>query len=601
MFIQTVRLIISATIFVLHDFHRCCLAAMRIATISLVLLVSGQYAVAQDANSAANKAFGDAIALHSEMSGLTGEAAKNRAQEIVRMLDLIAVAYPESIAGKRILDGGQLGPIDLAALRVLSGDQVDEALASATDLAVEGSSHDEAGLNAGNKPAQDEVTPPLEWYQTIVRDGELSREFVHGAFPVLGPRTYAGQDIIASCGSEVGSATQGEVVRIVKAGDAEFDRAGNAVLVRTDARVYGYFKLEKTPDIALGPIEKGALLGKAGRLDHGECGVHLEVRKFEVNAMQPPVFHPLWDKLHAVGDWSADVAFTHGWSDPVELIAAQHRIAQLLDGQVVRKPVAQVRGAALFAGTPMNRLYEGRNFERGFKFKNGFYGKIFGSFRATPDGVELRIKRASANNFNLLNYGIKAENGYERPLVLRLAAKLNCAECDPHFEAKRHIVVREESVQHKQVTFLIPLAEAQLAETLVFEIFDGEDSAMVTPQIFLGKLRSPSGEAAEVEVGEVFLRRFNQCVAWQVNAGQILTLSGHFTLDGRFDKLHLVQSVGFEESSGLEALLWIKNRMKTCGGKLIDIENRGGLFKAGSWVEITLFEPVSARTERGNE
>jgi murein DD-endopeptidase MepM/ murein hydrolase activator NlpD len=277
-------------------------------------LVWGAEAQEQGGESTANAVFSDAVSVFVESRNKDEPARKEAAIEVLRLFDLIVTAYPDSIPGQRILAGGQIGPIDLDALRELAGvetGETAEAVANTTEV---------AGSNKTVVPELPPEKPPLQWHQRVLPTEMFQRGYEHGQFPSVGQRTHPGIDIISACDQDVTAPWDGKVELVVKAGHVDFPKTGNAIVLRHDKpwapAVYSaYFFLGAAPVIDGFEVKKGQIIGKTGRL-HGteECGVHFEVRNSD--ASRGPIY-PLWHDVLGIGDWGEDPDFLKSWREPV--------------------------------------------------------------------------------------------------------------------------------------------------------------------------------------------------------------------------------------------------------------------------------------------
>lgn len=273
------------------------------------------------ASSAANIAFARAIQLYEDSQKQDAAHQKAAAIEVLRIFNLIATAYPDSVPGKRILAGGQIGPIDLAKLRVLAG----EKPAGAAPTGKPASASTAPKTTVSTPAPMPKKKQPLKWYQLVVPAGTDQGGYAFGQYPSLGQRTHPGVDLISACGDNVTAPQDGTVVRVIKPGDEAFPQTGNGLVIDENSLgkdVYtAFFFLGAAPKIDGGRVHRGQVIGVTGRLpDRESCGVHFEVRN---QGITDGLFMPYWHGVLGVGDWRKDPAFLKYWSDPVAWLKAQ--------------------------------------------------------------------------------------------------------------------------------------------------------------------------------------------------------------------------------------------------------------------------------------
>lgn len=294
----------------------------------LLVLLTTAAANGQDSTSTANAVFANAIRIYTESLNKGEVAQKEAAVEILRLFDLIVTAYPDSIPGQRIKANDQVGPIDMRALRTMSGvtaidKQEAEASASPIDPVLDPGTAEDKLTSMEEEP----VIP--EWYQRVLKDGTPDGGYGHGQFPSIGQRTHPGIDLISACGLDVVAPWDGIVEHVVKAGDPSFPITGNAIILRHSLRgapvvFSAYFNLGTTPAVVEGEVAMGEVIGTTGSLhDLESCGVHVEIRSFPA---QERMTFPLWNSLFGVGNWSADEDFVASWSDPEAWLERLNRI-----------------------------------------------------------------------------------------------------------------------------------------------------------------------------------------------------------------------------------------------------------------------------------
>lgn len=287
---------------------------MRLIIVIFLGLALARGAEAQEGESTANAVFSNAVSIYVENSNKDEPARKEAAVEVLRLFDLIVSAYPDSIPGQRIMAGGQIGPIDLDALRELAGVDTGKTVETTKDSTAVADNDETV------EPELQPEKPPLKWHQRVLPTEIFQRGHEHGQFPSIGQRTHPGIDIISACNQDVTAPWGGKVELVIKAGNANFPKTGNAVVLRHNERLNqavftAYFFLGAAPMIDGFEVEKGQVIGKTGRL-HGtdECGVHFEVRNFDTS--RGPIY-PLWHDVLGVGDWGDDPDFLKSWREPV--------------------------------------------------------------------------------------------------------------------------------------------------------------------------------------------------------------------------------------------------------------------------------------------
>jgi len=293
---------------------------------ALIALATAHGAVSQDAtppeveaasgeatsSAEANRLFALAVSKYTASQTAIGEDKWELLREVDTLLKGIAETYPTSIPGTRILSDQPLGPIDMTTLQA--------ALAEA---------------------------PPL-WFELVVPGGMVGAVHRHGEFAVAAQRTYAGVDIGGDCGLPVLAPLDGTVTHVVKSGDPDFDRLGNAVAIEhplgADQRTWTvYLFMDQSPAVAVGPVEAGTKLGLTGRTGLAEsCGVHFEVRRFEG---EQGFFYPDWQAITGLGNWSEDLAFRAHWLEPEPWL---QRLARIASGDGAGKLAYFVGGKRYF-------------------------------------------------------------------------------------------------------------------------------------------------------------------------------------------------------------------------------------------------------------
>lgn len=350
---------------------------------------------AQDNTSNANVVFAKAMQIYTE-SQKQGEAAKKAAAiEVLRLFDLIVTAYPDSIPGKRIKsDGGErVGPIDLVALRALAGETAKTDNPSPAQVTV-----------AEPKSPPPEQAEPKEWYQRVLPSGVPYGGFGHGDYPSVGQRTHPGIDLVSACGLDVTAPWNATVERVIKAGDADFPRTGNAVILRHSGRwdpavFSAYFFLGATPAVREGDVTKGQTIGQTGPLhDPAICGVHFEVRNFGTE--KGPI-QSLWHNVLGVGDWGEDAEFKESWREPVawlKLLAAISRNKGLMPELLVQKDWVSVYRPGMLGlfNKPLRIVLSGHHATQGLQFSGYLRAeRVLGGIAISTNYVGVKLNKAA--------------------------------------------------------------------------------------------------------------------------------------------------------------------------------------------------------------
>ncbi|WP_068317000.1 M23 family metallopeptidase [Aliiruegeria sabulilitoris] len=360
-------------------------------------------AFAQDEGAEANLLFAETVRLHAAASDLEGDARRDVLRAVLEQLQRIGEDYPTSIPGKRIAADEALGAIDIAAIRkelestasASDKDTSNEPMATPRKQTAANPSSSTKGhfdqtvpweknAPAGPRPSKDTATNlDLEqWHRTVVPNGFAGVGFGHGEFPSIGQRTHPGVDIVGDCGLDVVAPYPGTVTRTVKAGDADYELVGNAVLI-DHGKVEGvdtwtfFSNLSDTPFVEGGAIALGTVIGQTGESRHATgCHLHFEVRNFTGRG---GVVHPEWNRMLAYGDWSTDSVFLSGWTDPEGWLKAR-----AVERAMIASGGAEFVSKLAYYAQPRNFAFRGKE-------DQGLDMRMKLSAHWAPDGLHVSI------------------------------------------------------------------------------------------------------------------------------------------------------------------------------------------------------------------